>query len=111
MASVRAVEHALKMDIPVNAQYIRNMIVGAHCLADNIIHFYILSAVDWVDIVSAALKADARTASALAQQLSPWKNNSYQEFKEVQDKLKKFIESGQLGPFCQWLLGSSSHAA
>ena len=105
MASVRAVEHALKMDIPVNAQYIRNMIVGAHCLADNIIHFYILSAVDWVDIVSAALKADARTASALAQQLSPWKNNSYQEFKEVQDKLKKFIESGQLGPFASGYWG------
>ena len=99
MASVRAVEHALKMDIPRNAQYIRNMIVGAHCLADNIIHFYILSAVDWVDIASAALKADARNAAALAQKLSPWKRNSYQEFKEVQDKLKKFIESGQLGPF------------
>ncbi len=99
MASVRSVENALDLEVPVNAQYIRNMIVGAHCLADNIIHFYILSAVDWVDIASAALKADPKKASALARQLSPWKHNSYQEFKQTQDKLKKLIESGQLGPF------------
>ena len=99
MASVRAVENALGLEVPVNAQYIRNMIVGAHCLADNIIHFYILSAVDWVDIASAATKADPKTAAALAQKLSPWKNNSYQEFKQTQDKLKKFISSGQMGPF------------
>ncbi len=99
IASVRAVENALNMEIPVNAQYIRNMIVGAHCLADNMIHFYILSAVDWIDIASAALEADARTAATLAQSLSPWKRNSFQEFKQVQDKLRKFVESGQLGPF------------
>jgi len=99
MASVRAVENALNMEIPVNAQYIRNMIVGAHCLADNIIHFYILSAVDWVDIASAALKADPQKAALLAQQLSPWKHNSRQEFKQTQDKLKALIDSGQLGPF------------
>ncbi|WP_028583198.1 nickel-dependent hydrogenase large subunit [Desulfogranum mediterraneum] len=105
MASVRAVENALDLEIPLNAQYIRNMIVGAHCLADNIIHFYILSAVDWVDIASAALKADPRSAAALAQKLSPWKDNSAQEFKETQDKLKKLIESGQLGPFASGYWG------
>ena len=99
IASVRAVENALNLEVPVNAQYIRNMIVGAHCLADYITHFYILSAVDWVDIASAALKADPEKASMLARQLSPWKNNSYQEFKQTQDKLKKLVDSGQLGPF------------
>lgn len=99
MASVRSVEGALKLEVPLNAQYIRNMIVGAHCLADNIIHFYILSALDWVDIASAALKANPKEAAALAQQLSPWHRNSAQEFTEVQNKLKKLIESGQLGPF------------
>lgn len=99
IASVRSVEHALKMEIPVNAQYIRNMIVGAHCLADHIVHFYILSAVDWVDIASAALKADPKSASQLAQKLSPWKNNSFQDFKQTQDRLKAFIDSGQLGIF------------
>lgn len=99
IASVRSVEHALKLEIPVNAQYIRNMIVGAHCLADHIVHFYILSAVDWVDIASAALEADPKSASQLAQQLSSWKNNSFQEFKQTRDRLKGLIDSGQLGIF------------
>ncbi len=105
MASVRAVEHALRLQIPVNAQYIRNMIVGAHCLADNIIHFYILSAVDWVDIASAALKADAKKASQLAQKLSPWKRNSHQEFKQTQDRLKTLLTSGQQGVFASGYWG------
>lgn len=105
LASVRAVENALDLEVPVNAQYIRNLIVGAHCLADNMIHFYILSALDWVDIASAALHADPKAASALAQQLSPWKRNSAQEFAEVQARLKKLIDSGQLGPFASGYWG------
>lgn len=105
LASVRAVENALNLEIPVNAQLIRNLIVGAHCIADNMIHFYILSAVDWADIASAALKADPVAASQLAQQLSPWKHNSAQEFAQVQARLKKLIESGQLGPFASGYWG------
>lgn len=105
LASVRAVENALDLEVPVNAQYIRNLIVGAHCLADNMIHFYVLSALDWVDIASAALHADPKEASALAQQLSPWKRNSAQEFAEVQARLKKLIDSGQLGPFASGYWG------
>ena len=57
IASVRAVENALKLEIPPNAQYIRNLIVAAHAMHDHIVHFYQLSALDWVDVVS-ALKAD-----------------------------------------------------
>ncbi len=58
IASVRAVENALGLEIPLNAQYIRNLIVIAHAMHDHIVHFYHLSALDWVDVVS-ALKADA----------------------------------------------------
>ena len=105
LASVRAVENALKLEVPLNAQLIRNLIVGAHCIADNIVHFYVLSAVDWVDIASAATQADPKAASELAQKLSPWKRNSAQEFAEVQAKLKKFVESGQLGPFASGYWG------
>src|SRR3972149_12086848 len=62
IVSVRAVENALGLEIPINAQYIRNIIVAAHALHDHIVHFYHLSALDWVDVVS-ALKADpAQTA-------------------------------------------------
>ncbi len=98
LASVRAVENALQLEIPLNAQYIRNIIVAAHALHDHIVHFYHLSALDWVDVVS-ALKADPRKTAALAQALSPWPGNSVTRFKEVQEKLKAFVESGQLGPF------------
>ena len=53
IASVRAVENALGLEIPLNAQYIRNLILIAHALHDHIVHFYHLSALDWVDVVSA----------------------------------------------------------
>ena len=74
MASVRAVEDALKLEIPVNAQFIRNMIIGAHGIHDHIVHFYQLCALDWVDIVSAT-KADPKATATLGQQLSNWKGN------------------------------------
>ena len=104
MASVRAVEDALKLEIPLNAQYIRNMIVGAHGIHDHMVHFYQLCALDWVDIVSATT-ADPQATAALGQKLSGWKGNSVQEIKAVQDRLKKFIASGQLGIFASGYWG------
>jgi hydrogenase large subunit len=98
IASVRAVENALRLEVPLNAQYIRNLIVAAHAMHDHIVHFYHLSALDWVDVVS-ALKADPAKTSQLAESLSPWKHNSRQELRGVQDKLKAFVGAGQLGPF------------
>ena len=98
IASVRAVENALGLEVPVNAQFIRNMIIGGHGVHDHMVHFYQLCALDWVDIVS-ALKGDARQTAKLGQSLSSWKGNSYDEIKGVQDKLKAFVATGQLGPF------------
>ncbi|MGE5235376.1 MAG: nickel-dependent hydrogenase large subunit [Acidobacteriota bacterium] len=98
VASVRAVENALNMEIPINAQYIRNIIMAAHGLHDHIVHFYHLSALDWVDVVS-ALKADPAKASALGETLSPWPHNSRREMEAVKDKLTAFVQRGQLGPF------------
>ncbi len=62
LSSVRAAESALNIDVPVNAQYIRNIILAAHTTHDHIVHFYQLSALDWVDITS-ALQADPTKAS------------------------------------------------
>ena len=104
IASVRTVENALEMEIPVNAQYIRNMIIAAHGIHDHIVHFYHLSALDWVDVVS-ALSADPKAASKLAQSLSDHPNNGWQEYKAVQDKLKTFVGSGQLGIFANGYWG------
>ena len=98
ICSVRAVEDALKLEIPVNAQYIRNMIITAHNLHDSIVHFYHLSALDWVDVVS-ALQADPDKASALAESLSPWNRNGKHEFRKVKEKIAGFVKTGQLGIF------------
>ena len=93
---MRSVENALGMEIPKNAQYIRNMIMGAHAVHDHIVHFYHLCALDWVDIVS-ALAADAKATAKLGQSLSPWKRNSYEEIKGAQQRLQTLVDSGQLG--------------
>ncbi len=98
IASVRAVENALNMEIPINAQYIRNLVVALHALHDHIVHFYVLSALDWVDVVS-ALKADPKKTAQLAQSLSDWPGNSVKRFKAVKEKLQALVQSGQLGPF------------
>ena len=98
IASVRAVENALNIEIPLNAQYIRNLLIGAHSMHDHIVHFYHLSALDWVDVVSATKGDPVRTAK-LAQSLSPWPGNSVKEFQAVKDKLIDFVGKGQLGIF------------
>src|SRR5271166_7099777 len=98
IASVRAVENAVGIQVPPNAQYIRNLILIAHALQDHIVHFYHLCALDWVDVVS-ALKADPAKTASLASSLSNWPRNSYQDFKQVQDRVKAFVENGQLGIF------------
>jgi hydrogenase large subunit len=98
IASVRAVENALQLEVPLNAQYIRNLILSAHAMHDHIVHFYHLSALDWVDVVS-ALKADPAKTSALAESLSNWKGNGRMQLTAVRDRLKGFVDNGQLGIF------------
>ncbi len=104
ITSVRAVENALDMEVPVNAQLVRNIIQAAHAIQDHIVHFYHLSAVDWVDVVS-ALDADPKKAAQLAESLSDWHLNGPHEMKAVQDRLKAFVSSGQLGPFASGYWG------
>ena len=104
ISSIRAVEHALKVRVPVNAQYIRNIMIAQHSVQDHIVHFYHLSALDWVDIVS-ALKADPAKTAQIAQGLSDWPGNSATEFKAVQERLKAFVEGGKLGIFASGYWG------
>src|SRR5450755_714490 len=93
IASVRSVEDALKLEIPLNAQYIRNLILIAHALHDHIVHFYQLSALDWVDVLQIP-KADVGATAKLAESLSPWTRNSREEFKAAQDRVKAVAASG-----------------
>ncbi len=107
LASVRTVENALGLEIPLNAQYIRNMVMAIHTLHDHIVHFYALSALDWVDVVS-ALQADPKKTAALAGSLSEWPGNGVKRFKAVQEKVKALVDSGQLGPFANGYWGHSA---
>ncbi|MEJ2197955.1 MAG: nickel-dependent hydrogenase large subunit, partial [Desulfuromonadales bacterium] len=75
MASIRAVEDALNIQIPDNARLIRNLIMGIQNVQDHVIHFYHLHALDWVDIVS-ALSADPAATAKLAQSISNWPKSS-----------------------------------
>ncbi len=104
IVSVRAVENALNLEVPLNAQLIRNIIQMGHTIQDHIVHFYHLSAVDWVDVVS-ALDADPAATAKLAESLSDWPLNGVHEMKAVQDRLKTFVGSGQLGPFASGYWG------
>jgi hydrogenase large subunit len=98
LASVRAVENALGIEIPENANTIRNIMHLTLYSQDHLVHFYHLHALDWVDVVS-ALNADPKATSELAQSISSWPMSSPGYFRDLQNRLKKFVESGQLGPF------------
>jgi len=99
LTSVRAVEDALKIKIPENANSIRNLMQLSLQAQDHLVHFYHLHALDWVNPVN-ALKADPVATSALQQSISPHNpKSSPGYFRDTQNRLKKFVESGQLGPF------------
>jgi hydrogenase large subunit len=98
LASVRCVENALGIQIPENANTIRNIMHLTLYSQDHLVHFYHLHALDWVDVVS-ALSADPKATSELAQSISSWPMSSPGYFRDLQNRLKKFVESGQLGPF------------
>ena len=99
LTSVRAVEDALGIDIPENANSIRNIMQLALQVHDHLVHFYHLHALDWVNPVN-ALKADPKATSELQQAVSPrHPKSSPGYFRDIQTRLRNFVESGQLGPF------------
>jgi hydrogenase large subunit len=108
LVSCRSVEDALGIEIPSNANYIRNLMMLAQYTQDHLVHFYHLHALDWVDVVS-ALSADPKATSALQQSISPWPKSSPGYFRDVQNKIKRFVESGQLGPFANAYWGSPAY--
>lgn len=105
LAAVRSVEDAIGIKIPKNANIIRNLMNATLYTHDHIVHFYQLSALDWVDVVS-ALSADPREVSELQKKISPHHPlSSPGYFRDVQNRLKKFVASGQLGIFANGYWG------
>ena len=108
IASIRAVENAIGAEPPPNARLLRNLIIASQCVQDHVIHFYHLHALDWVDIVS-ALSADPAQTATLAQSLSDWPLSSATYFRGVKDRVKAFVDRGQLGPFANAYWGHSAY--
>ncbi len=108
VASCRAVEDALDIRIPANANLIRNLIHGMQFVQDHVIHFYHLHALDWVDVVS-ALSANPADTAAISRKVSPWPNNSETYFRDVQNRLKTFVSGGQLGIFTNGYWGHPAY--
>jgi hydrogenase large subunit len=108
LASVRSVEDALNIAIPPNAELVRNIMFCAQYMHDHVVHFYHLHALDWVDIVS-ALKADPKKTSEIAQSISNYAKSSPGYFSDLQKRLTKFVESGQLGIFANGYWGHSAY--
>ncbi len=108
VASCRAVEDALGIEIPANANLIRNLIHGMQFVQDHVIHFYHLHALDWVDVTS-ALQASPDATAAVARSISPWPNNSATYYREVQDRLTRFVSGGQLGIFTNGYWGHPAY--
>lgn len=109
LASVRAVENALGIIPPLNAQLIRNLISLSQFVQDHVVHFYHLHALDWVDVVS-ALDADPTATAALASSISDYPRSSPTHFEAVKNRLANFVAGGRLGPFAQGYWGHSAYA-
>ena len=108
LVSVRTVEDALGIKVPPNAELVRNIMYCALYMHDHVVHFYHLHAMDWVDVVN-ALKADPKKTSELAQSISKWPKSSVGYFSDVQNRVKKFVESGQLGIFANGYWGHPAY--
>lgn len=104
LASVRAVEDAIKISVPKNAELVRNIMFCTQYVHDHVVHFYHLHALDWVDVVS-ALSADPAATADLAKSLSNWPKSSPGYFSDLQARLKTFVDSGQLGIFANGYWG------
>ena len=122
LGAVRAVEDALNIRIPRNANYIRNIMGATLTVQDHIVHFYHLHALDWVSPVDALAADPVATANLQNTILQTYKlpfrapNTSQTEayehdypaatpqyFQQIKDKVQAIVNSGQLGIFAaQW---------
>jgi len=97
--AIESVEDAYQIEIPKNANIIRDLMAMALFIQDHVVHFYHLHMLDFVDVVS-ALSADPKLTSKEAHKYHdrPFRN-SHSHYEEVLTKLKKLVNSGKLGPF------------
>jgi hydrogenase large subunit len=96
LASVRAVENALGITIPVNARIVRNLLAGTQLVRDHIVGFYQAQLPDWVD-AKAALTADPAATARLAASQAQRGSATAATFAAVRDRLAAVVDSKQAG--------------
>ena len=115
LTSVRAVEDAIGIKVSRNADYIRNMMIGAQYVHDHVMHFYHLHALDWVDVPN-ALTADPAATATLARAKNPGykpnngalPNTAY--FQDLLNRLTTGLRNGnQLGLFANGYWGHPAY--
>ena len=108
-AAVSSVEDAYALELPKNAEIIRDLMAMALFIQDHVVHFYHLHSLDFVDITS-ALNADVKKASKEAHKYheKPFRN-SHSHYKSVLEKLDNFVKAGKVGPFSNGYWGHSNY--
>ncbi len=108
-AGITAVENALGITIPKNAELVRSLMNISLVLHDHPVHFYTLHGLDWCDIVS-ALSADCAKAAKLAFNYCEYPMNTGEnDLKAVQAKVADFAKKGALGPFANAYWGHKTY--
>jgi len=107
--AIEAVEDAYSLEVPKNAEIIRDLMAMALFIQDHVVHFYHLHMLDFVDITS-ALNADSKLTSKEAHKYhnKPFRN-SHSHYEAVLEKLQKFVKAGKLGPFSNGYWGHSDY--
>ncbi len=108
-AAVSSVEDAYSLELPKNAEIIRDLMAMALFIQDHVVHFYHLHALDFVDITG-ALSADPKMTSKEAHKYSnrPFRN-SHSHYEATIKKLQNFVDAGKLGPFSNGYWGHSDY--
>ena len=108
-AAVTSVEDAYSLELPKNAEIIRDLMAMALFIQDHVVHFYHLHSLDFVDVTS-ALSADPKLASKEAHKYhkKPFRN-SHSHYEAVLEKLGNFVKAGKLGPFSNGYWGHSDY--
>jgi len=107
--AITSVEDAYSLEIPKNAEIIRDLIAMALFIQDHVVHFYHLHALDFVDVTS-ALEANPKKTSKEAHKYHerPFRN-SHSHYEAVIAKLQNFVKAGKLGPFSNGYWGHSDY--
>lgn len=109
-AAVTSVEDAYSLEVPKNAEIIRDLIAMALFIQDHVVHFYHLHSLDFVDVTS-ALNADPKLTSKEAFKYSkkPFRN-SHSHHESTIQKLQNFVKAGKLGPFSNGYWGHKDYS-